>query len=67
MPMRKLTLTASREVISPAEEQATREKTSISAMFSNFIPSKSRLNNNKAFATEHWSSDKIPCGNRKAA
>lgn len=44
MPMSKLTLTASREVITLAEEQASRENTSISAMFANFILAKSRLN-----------------------
>lgn len=47
MPMSKLTLTASQEVISLAEEQAIREKTSISAMFANFILAKSRLNDKK--------------------
>ena len=47
MPMNKLTLTASRKVISLAEEQAIREKTSISSMFSNFILAKSHLNHKK--------------------
>lgn len=43
MPMAKLTLTAPPEVISMAEEQAKRENTSISAMFTNFVMAKSRL------------------------
>lgn len=47
MPMTKLTLTAPPEVISLAEEQAKLENTSISAMFTNFILAKSRLEANK--------------------
>ena len=43
MAMSKLTLTAPREIISLAEEQAKLENTSISAMFSNFIMAKTKL------------------------
>lgn len=43
MPMSKLTLTAPREVIKLAEEQAKRENTSISAMFASYVLAKSRL------------------------
>lgn len=47
MPMSKLTLTAPREVIKLAEEQAKRENTSISAMFASYVLAKSRLQNGK--------------------
>jgi hypothetical protein len=40
---RKLTLTATPEIIALAKEQARNEGTSISAMFSNFIMEKSRM------------------------
>ena len=40
---RKLTLTATPEIIALAEEQARNEGTSISSMFSNFIMAKSRM------------------------
>ena len=43
MTMSKLTLTAPKEIIAMAEEQARRENTSISAMFVNFIKSKNRI------------------------
>ena len=43
MTMSKLTLTAPKEIIAMAEEQARRENTSISAMFVNFIKSKNRF------------------------
>ena len=40
---RKLTLTATPEVIALAEEQAKNEGTSISAMFANFVMAKERM------------------------
>ena len=40
---KKLTLTATLEVIALAEEQAKNEGTSISAMFSNFIMAKEKM------------------------
>lgn len=40
---RKLTLTATPEIIALAEEQARNEGTSISSMFANFIKAKSRM------------------------
>ena len=43
MTMSKLTLTAPKEIIAMAEEQARRENTSISAMFVNFVKSKNRI------------------------
>ncbi|MBP5232684.1 MAG: hypothetical protein J6333_04700 [Planctomycetes bacterium] len=43
MAMSKLTLTATPEIISLAEEQARYENTSISAMFANFILAKAKL------------------------
>lgn len=43
MTMSKLTLTAPKEIIAMAEEQAKRENTSISAMFVNFVKSKNRI------------------------
>ena len=43
MAMSKLTLTAPKEIIAMAEEQARRENTSISAMFVNFVKSKNRI------------------------
>ncbi len=43
MAMSKLTLTATPEIISLAEEQARYEHTSISAMFANFILAKAKL------------------------
>ncbi len=42
MTMSKLTLTATPEIISLAEEQAKIENTSISAMFANFIMAKAK-------------------------
>jgi len=41
---RKLTLTATPEIIALAEEQARNEGTSISSMFASFIMAKSRRN-----------------------
>ncbi len=43
MAMSRLTLTAPREVITLAEEQAKMENTSISAMFVNFIVTKAKM------------------------
>ena len=40
---RKLTLTATPEVIALAEEQAKNEGTSISAMFANFVMAKEKM------------------------
>ena len=40
---RKLTLTATPEIIALAEEQAKNEGTSISSMFANFIMAKSQM------------------------
>ena len=48
MTMSKLTLTAPKEIIAMAEEQARRENTSISAMFVNFIKSKNRLSEKRS-------------------
>ena len=48
MTMSKLTLTAPKEIIAMAEEQARRENTSISAMFVNFIKSKNRLSKKRS-------------------
>lgn len=47
MSMSKLTLTAPREVIKLAKEQAKREKTSVSAMFASYVLAKSRLQDAK--------------------
>jgi len=52
MPMSRLTLTAPPEVISLAEEQAKHEKTSISAMFANFVLAKSHLRERKHFGSQ---------------
>ena len=43
MTMSKLTLTAPKEIIAMAEEQARRENTSISAMFVNFVKAKNYI------------------------
>jgi len=43
MTMSKLTLTVPLEIIALAEEQAKSEKTSISAMFVNFIMAKNKM------------------------
>ena len=52
MTMSKLTLTAPKEIIAMAEEQAKREKTSISAMFVNFIKSKNRISTERSVRRE---------------